>query len=106
MFAPSKCKFAARECEFELPERHDLPYWLFTAAVFLAALTSACLMPARNLLGPSSSVAFAEASHSPRLPAMETMGMRAPDARIKLVRRALSVAGTEWHSRTRSKSPD
>src|ERR1700728_3683913 len=103
MFAPSKCKFAARECEFELPERHDLPYWLFTAAVFLAALTSACLMPATNLLGPSSNVAFAKASHSPRLPAIESARSRRPNqSGLAFPLRA----GTEWHSITRSTSSD
>src|SRR5580698_10627312 len=70
------------------------------------ALLSASRIPATNLLGPSSNVEVAKASHSPRLPAMETMGMRDPEARIKLVRRSLSPAGTEWHRRTRSKSPD
>lgn|SRR6266851_4618797 len=68
------------------------------AGVF-SALTNTSLMPARKLFGPSSSVAFAKASHSP-------MGVRDPDARIKLVRRSLSFLGTEWHSRTRSNSPD
>jgi hypothetical protein len=70
------------------------------------ALVSTCRIPATNLLGPSSNVEDANASHSPRLPAMETMGMRDQDARIKLVRRSLSPAGAEWHRRTRSKSPD
>jgi len=36
---------------------------------------------------------------------METMGVRDPEARIKQVRRSLSLVGTEWHRMTRSKSP-
>src|ERR1700722_20967558 len=46
------------------------------------ALLSASRIPATNLLGPSSNVELAKGSHSPRLPAMETIGMRDPEARI------------------------
>ena len=84
---------------------HLFPDLVVHAGAF-SALASTSLMPARKLFGPSSSVAFAKASHSPRFPAMETMGVRDPDARIKLVKRSLSFLGTEWHSRRRSKSPD
>jgi hypothetical protein len=68
--------------------------------------SSTSLIPARKLLGPSSSVAVAKVSHSPRFPAMETIGACDPDARIRPVRRPVSFLGREWHSRTRSKSRD
>ena len=36
---------------------------------------------------------------------MEITGVSDPEARIKPVRRSLSLVGTEWHRMTRSKSP-
>ena len=81
---------------------HLFPDLNVHAGVF-SALTNTSLMPARKLFGRSSSVAFARIS---RFSAMETTEVRDPDARIKLIRRSLSFLGTEWHRRTRSKSPD
>ena len=82
-------------------------YPLLPALALLHALLNISLRFARNsFVSFSSSVAVGKASCSPGVSVMETTGVSEPDARIKQVRRSLSAAGIEWHSRTRSKSPD
>lgn len=77
----------------------------FSGVGIFAALSSTSLIARRNLLGPSSKVAVAKASHSHNFPDREITGIWDPYSRTMRIKRSLCSLGREWHRMMRSKSP-